>query len=109
MQWHLICKQSDLVIDAGVAAMVNGQQVALFYVPEASEQVFAIGNWDPIGKANVLSRGLVTHLNGQWSVASPLYKQHYDLANGCCVEQEAKVPVWPTKLVDGKVYIRQSN
>lgn len=109
MQWNLICKQSDLVADAGVAAMVGDNQVALFYVPDAPEKVFAIGNWDPIGKANVLSRGLVTHLHGQWSVASPLYKQHYSLVDGQCVEQEAQVPAWPTKLVDGKVYIRQPN
>ncbi|MGB5998027.1 MAG: nitrite reductase small subunit NirD [Marinomonas sp.] len=107
MQWNLICKQSDLVVDAGVAAMVNGKQVALFYVPAAPEQVFAIGNWDPIGKANVLSRGLVTHLQGQWSVASPLYKQQSSLLDGQCVEEDVKVPAWPTKLVDGKVYIRQ--
>lgn len=106
MQWKLICKQSDLVVDAGVAAMVNGNQVAIFYVPEAPEQVFAIGNWDPLGKANVLSRGLVGHLQDQWVVASPLYKQHFSLSNGECLEEGVKVPTWPVKLVDGEVFVQ---
>ncbi len=107
MQWHLICKKSDLVVDAGVAAMVNGEQVAVFYVPEAEQQVFAIGNWDPIGKANILSRGLVTHLEGQWAVASPLYKQHYSLLSGECLEEEVTTPAWPVKIEGEDVFIAQ--
>lgn len=106
MQWHLICKQNDLVADAGVAAMINDEQIALFYVPEAPEKVFAIANWDPIGKANVLSRGLVTHLNGNWAVASPLYKQHFSLSTGDCLEAEVSVPSWLVKLENGAVYIQ---
>lgn len=108
-QWKLVCKQSDLVKGAGVAAMVNGQQVALFYVPEAESQVFAIGNWDPFGKANVLSRGLIAHLQGEWTVASPLYKQHFVLSSGQCVEdKEVTIPSWQAKLEDENVYIAES-
>ncbi|MEP0073718.1 MAG: nitrite reductase (NAD(P)H) small subunit, partial [Marinomonas sp.] len=41
-QWKLVCKQGDLIRGAGVAAMVDGQQVALFYIPESDDKVFAI-------------------------------------------------------------------
>ncbi|ETI62497.1 nitrite reductase small subunit NirD [Marinomonas profundimaris] len=105
MQWKLVCKQSDLVVDAGVAAMVNGEQVALFYVPESEDKIFAIGNWDPIGKANVLSRGLIAHLQGVWVVASPLYKQHFVLSSGACLEEDICVPHWQVKLDGDDVYI----
>ena len=37
--WTLICKQEDLVEGAGVAAMVSGEQVAIFYVPESEQKV----------------------------------------------------------------------
>lgn len=104
-QWKLVCKQDDLVADAGVAAMVNNEQIALFYVPESENKVFAIGNWDPIGKANVLSRGLIAHLQDQWVVASPLYKQHFALSSGQCLEEEISVPHWEAKLESDQVYI----
>ena len=88
-----------------MAAMVNGEQVAIFYVPESDNKVFAIGNWDPVGKANVLSRGLVAHLQEQWVVASPLYKQHFVLASGECLEEDIKVPHWQAKLEGNEVLI----
>ncbi|NLU97217.1 nitrite reductase (NAD(P)H) small subunit [Marinomonas sp. UCMA 3892] len=105
MPWKLICKQENLIEGAGVAAMLNGEQVAVFYVPESDNKIFAIGNWDPIGKANVLSRGLVAHLQDQWVVASPLYKQHYELSSGQCLEEDIKVPHWQAKLEGGEVFI----
>ncbi|KZN14838.1 nitrite reductase small subunit NirD [Marinomonas sp. TW1] len=106
MQWKLMCEQQDLIEGAGIAAMLDGQQIALFYVPEAEQQVFAISNWDPIGKANVLSRGLLANLKEQWTVASPLYKQHYELQSGQCLEEEGvKVTTWPVKLETGKVFV----
>ncbi|HAZ80612.1 MAG TPA: nitrite reductase (NAD(P)H) small subunit, partial [Porticoccaceae bacterium] len=77
-----ICEQTDLVANSGVCAIVEGQQIALFYLPKEIPTVYAIGNWDPIGKANVLSRGMVGDINQRLVVASPLYKQHFDLQTG---------------------------
>lgn len=105
MAWKLVCKKSDLVVGAGVAAMVDGEQVAVFYVPESENKVFAIGNWDPIGKANVLSRGLIAHLQNEWVVASPLYKQHFVLNSGKCLEEEVSVPHWQVKLEGDDVFL----
>lgn len=105
MNWNMICKKDDLIEEAGVAAMINGEQVAIFYLPKTEEQVFAVSNWDPVGKANVMSRGLTAHLQDQWVVASPLYKQHYNLMTGQCLEEETPLKVWSAKIVNDEVFI----
>jgi nitrite reductase (NADH) small subunit len=91
-QWRSVCSVEDLVEDSGVCVLVNEdtdreQQVALFNI--GGDQVFAVSNFDPFGKANVLYRGIVGSINERYVVASPLYKQHFDLQNGQCVEDES--------------------
>lgn len=83
-----LCQLSDLVPNSGICAEVDGQQIAIFYLPSETPQVYAIGNWDPIGKANVLSRGMVGDIDDRLVVASPLYKQHFDLLTGECLEND---------------------
>ncbi|MFP1682706.1 nitrite reductase small subunit NirD [Alloalcanivorax sp. C16-1] len=107
MSWQHICTREDLVAGGGVAALVDGEQVALFYLPDQSPPLYAIGNRDPIGGANVLSRGIVGDVNGELVVASPLYKQHFSLRSGICLEQgEVAVPVWEAKLDGDQVSLR---
>ncbi len=94
-------KLTDLQANAGVCALVDGQQIALFWLPEEQPAVYAIGNWDPLGKANVLSRGIIGDMDGEPVVASPLYKQHFSLRSGRCLEDDSvQVPVYPV-LLDG--------
>jgi nitrite reductase (NADH) small subunit len=39
-------------------------------------------------------------------VASPLYKQHFDLISGQCLEQpEVVIPVYGVKLQQGRVWL----
>ncbi len=97
--WQPLCSTADLVANSGVVALLEGQQVALFYLPESEQQVFAIGNCDPKSGANVIGRGIVGHLQGELVIASPLYKQHYRLRDGSCLEYpELNLPVWPVRL-----------
>ena len=101
-----LCQQKDLIANSGICAMVEGQQVALFYLPSETPQVYAIGNWDPIGKADVLSRGIVGDVGERLVVASPLYKQHFDLQTGECLEDsEVSVPVYSFELVADQVLL----
>ncbi len=101
-----LCKLQDLVPNSGVCIKVDDHQIALFYLPDESPQIYGIGNWDPIGKANVLSRGIVGDINQRLVVASPLYKQHFDLLTGDCLEQpEIKVPVYKVALVANQVVL----
>lgn len=99
-----LCKVDELEPYQGRAAWVDGEQVALFLIP--NHGVFAIQNWDPIGKAYVLCRGIVGDINGELCVASPLYKQHFKLSSGECIEQpETRLRTWPITLENNSVVL----
>ena len=70
------------------------------------EEVFAVENYDPFSNANVMSRGLVGDLQGQIVVASPVYKQHFNLRTGRCLEDESvSLRTWPCGVLDGRVWV----
>lgn len=106
LNWQLVCNKSDLIANSGVCVLINGEQIALFYLPHEEPQIYAVGNWDPIGKANVISRGIVGDLGGKLLVASPLYKQHFELDTGLCLEDEnARLPTYSVSLDGDQVSI----
>ncbi|MEY3807140.1 MAG: hypothetical protein RI893_116 [Pseudomonadota bacterium] len=103
VNWLDVCGINDLQADSGICALLERQQVAIFSI---LDQVYAVGNYDPIGKANVLSRGLVGDLKGQMVVASPLYKQHFNLSTGVCLEDETvKIPIYTIRIENNRVQI----
>ena len=100
-----VCKVHDIPVNLGVGALVKGEQVALFHLPTG--EIFALGNFDPFSEANVLSRGLVGDLQGQKVVASPIYKQHFNLQTGECLENaEVKIPSYAVVVEGGDVFLR---
>ncbi len=103
--WKSVCNEQDLVRDSGVVVWLDGAQVALFYLPGAQEQtLYAIDNHDPQSGANVIGRGLVGSIKGELVVAAPIYKQHYRLQDGQCLEApNQRLRVWPVRLNDGIV------
>ena len=102
---EFICTLKDLIPYSGVCALVNDEQVALFRRDEG-DTVYAIGNYDPIGQANVLARGLIGDIEGQPVVASPLYKQHFNLITGECLQEKGvSVPVYVVIVDDGAVKV----
>ena len=101
LQWQALCSRQDLVANSGVVAWVDGAQVALFYLPnEASDQqLYAIDNRDPKSGANVIGRGIVGQLAGDLVIAAPLYKQHFRLQDGTCLEYpEQQLRTWPVRI-----------
>lgn len=82
-QWLAVCDAQDVGNFLGVRALVEGQQVAIFNV---NNEFFAIDAIDPFSNAAVLSRGIVGDLKGHLVVASPVYKQHFNLRTGECLE-----------------------
>ena len=50
------------------------------------DEMFAISNYDPFSKAFVLSRGIVGSRGDRLKVASPIYKQSFDLRTGACLD-----------------------
>ncbi|MEP4545095.1 MAG: nitrite reductase small subunit NirD [Saccharospirillum sp.] len=109
--WVQVCSVDDLVPGSGVAALVLGQQIALFLLPgdgqlTQSQRVYALANQDPASGANVMARGLLGDINSEPVVAAPLYKHHFSLETGRCLEDDTwQVPVWNARIVDGQVEI----
>ncbi len=103
-EWVAVCKLTDIVPDTGVCALVDGRQVAVFRLHDDS--VYAIDNHDPFSRANVLSRGIVGDLKGECVIASPVYKQHFSLASGQCLEEaDVRIAVFPTRVEGGMVLV----
>ncbi len=104
--WGSICALEDIYPGMGVCALLEGLQIAVFRVQDG---VYAIGNHDPISGANVLARGIVGDVEGELVVASPIYKQHFSLITGHCLEEPAmSVPVYLARIIDGQVWVRCS-
>lgn len=98
-----ICSVSDLIPSTGICALVDGEQVAIFY---ESGELYALANYDPFSDANVISRGIVGDVKGKPMVSSPVYKQHFCLATGVCLEDDSvALKTYAVSAVDGVVYI----
>jgi nitrite reductase (NADH) small subunit len=101
--WADVCAFDQLTSGRGVCALVAGRQVAIFRV---DDDLFALSNYDPFSEAFVLSRGIVGSRGERIKVASPIYKQSFDLVTGACLDDAAvSVPVFPARVVDGRVLV----
>ena len=106
-EWMHVCSLRDLEVERGRAALVDDTQVALFLLPDGG--LHALDNHDPYSDAQVSSRGIVGSRAGRATIASPMYKQVFDLRSGMCVETRGKEPlrlrVWPVRDHDGEVFL----
>jgi nitrite reductase (NADH) small subunit len=110
--WQKVCTKADLVAFSGVAAWLETgdgpAQVAIFYLPEkgSGDELFALDHFDPFSNANVIARGIVGDLKGAAVVASPIYKQHFRLEDGLCLEDEnVKLRTWKIAFKDDEVWV----
>jgi nitrite reductase (NADH) small subunit len=111
--WIDVCQLSDIPKNSGVCADLNGKQVALFHLNskklQQASEVKAVGNYDPFGRANVLSRGLITENDDNYYVASPLLKQQFCLTTGQCEQDElVTIPTYQARILDGLVQLREA-
>ncbi|MFA0810960.1 nitrite reductase small subunit NirD [Microbulbifer epialgicus] len=123
-QWLPICQRSDLVNNSGVCALwgdtctksvetanptgkiVAKKSIALFFLPDQKQQLYAVDNWDPIAQAGVIARGMIAELEGELTVASPLYKHHFRLIDGVCMEDSSiRLATYPMAINRDTVYI----
>tara|TARA_R110002167_G_C12398815_1_gene626684 strand:- start:240 stop:587 length:348 start_codon:yes stop_codon:yes gene_type:complete len=106
--WVTVCSDTDLVSNSGVCALLNNQQIALFQIKVGNDiQIFAVSNWDPIGKANVLYRGLLGSVENAKVIISPLYKQRYCLDSGQCLDDDTiKLLVYPVRIEQNQVQLQ---
>ncbi|MEV8373682.1 nitrite reductase small subunit NirD [Kribbella sp. NPDC056861] len=100
----VVCGYDALLPERGVAALVGDRQVALFRTFDGS--VFALDNTDPVSGANVMSRGIVGSRGAVATVASPMFKQVYDLRTGVCLDDPSlSLKVYPVRVADGQVIV----
>ena len=103
--WIDICSVNEIAPNTGVCALIEGEQIAIFRVGYGS-QLYAISNYDPFSNAFVLSRGIIGDRNGIPKVASPIYKQNFNLLTGECFDDETvKVLVYPVQVVGDRVQV----
>ncbi|SBS69981.1 nitrite reductase small subunit NirD [uncultured Microbacterium sp.] len=106
--WVRICAIGDLEVERGRAALHGDVQVALFLLRDGT--VHAVSNRDPYSSAQVISRGIVGTKGDAPTVASPMYKQVFDLRTGSCLEAHGKDPrslqVWPVARRGDDIYLR---
>lgn len=104
LNWMDVCAADDIYPATGVAALIAGEQIAI--VKTRAGEFFAISNFDPFSKAFVLSRGIVGSKGEVQKIASPIYKQCFDLRTGQCLDDPSvKLPVYPVRVIDGRVCI----
>ncbi len=101
VQWQTVCSAKELSPNIGVRALLGGEQVAIFNVQGS---YYAISAIDPFTQAAVLARGIVGDIGGQLVVASPIYKQHFVLSTGECIEDDSvRVKTYPVREVNGHI------
>jgi nitrite reductase (NADH) small subunit len=104
MSQTVVCRYDVLLPERGVAALIGDVQIALFRTHDGS--VFALGNQDPFSGANVMSRGIVGSRGDVPTVASPMFKQVFDLRTGACLDDPSvSLPVYDVQVVDGQVTV----
>lgn len=111
--WVRVCDVADLEVERGRAALIDGVQVALFLLHSADGRggrIYAVSNLDPFSGAHVISRGIVGTREDVPTVASPMYKQVFDLRTGACLDAQGKEPrslrVWPVAVESGAVLVK---
>jgi len=105
-EWVHVGTLEDIPANAGVAARLGQQQIALFHLPGAEPQIFALENHEPGSGANVLARGLLGDVAGEPVVISPLYKKRFRLCDGVSPDDAAlRVRVWPVQIKEGQIWV----
>lgn len=105
LAWTDVCALDDLVPDCGAAALVGGRQIALVRLGEGPT-LFALSNYDPFSEAFVIARGIVGDRAGRPKIASPIFKQNFDLETGACLDDPAvSLPTYPVRVRAGRVEV----
>lgn len=103
IEWFDVASIDDIIPGTGAPARLGNKQIAIF---RDKQDVYAVDNLDPFSDANVLSRGLLADMAGRLCVASPVYKQHFCLKTGECLEDESvNIKAYPVTLRDDRILI----
>lgn len=103
-EWQDVCGVRDIAVERGVAALLDGVQVAIFRTFDGA--LYAVGNRDPFSGANVMARGIVGTRGSAPTVASPVFKQVFDLETGLCLDDpKVQLPVFDLRVKGDRVEV----
>jgi nitrite reductase (NADH) small subunit len=103
--WFDVCALADIAPASGVAALIGERQIALVR-PGDDERIFAVSNYDPFSEAFVIARGIVGDKGGRPKIASPIYKQGFDLETGVCIDDPSvRLPIYGVRVRQGRVEV----
>jgi nitrite reductase (NADH) small subunit len=103
IKWYPVAKTEMIPVREGRKVVYGKTEVALFNL--GNKEFMAVGNRCP-HKAGPLADGIVA---GK-TVFCPLHNLNLSLENGCALRGESgQVKVYPTKIVEDKVYIAFEN
>ncbi|HEY4106616.1 MAG TPA: nitrite reductase small subunit NirD [Polyangiaceae bacterium] len=102
--WRDICPVDHVLPGTGAAALVDGEQIAI--IRTADGMIAALSNFDPFSEAYVIARGIVGDRAGVPKIASPIYKQSFDLRTGECLDEpRVRLLVYPVRVTAGKIQV----
>jgi len=105
--WTIVTRADAIPVDRGVAAIVDGEPVAIFRlsVPGGVDAWYAVSHVDPVTDVPIMARGLVGSHGDEFdipTVASPLHKRRYDLRSGECLDDDTPaLATYDVRVVDG--------
>ena len=103
-EWQDVCAIDEVPLGAGVAALLNGEQIAI--VRTRDGRLAALSNFDPFSNAFVIARGIVGDRAGVPKIASPIYKQNFSLETGQCLDDASvRLRVFPIRVLGSRVQI----
>ncbi len=103
-QWRDVCAIDDVLPGTGVAALIDGEQIAIIRTRDG--RFAALSNFDPLSNAFVIARGIVGDRAGVPKIASPIYKQNFSLQTGECLDDPSvRLAVYPIRVLAGRIQV----
>lgn len=104
-RWHDVCGLADVLPGTGVAALLGGHQIAVVRGSDG-RAVYALSNYDPFSHAFVIARGIVGSRGNVPKIASPIFKQNFDLRSGECLDDPSvRLPVYPVRVRGDRIEV----
>jgi nitrite reductase (NADH) small subunit len=104
LKWYEICPIDHVVPGTGVAALVQGEQIAI--IRTCDGLLAALSNFDPFSDAFVIARGIVGDRAGVPKIASPIYKQSFSLETGECLDDPSvRLALYSIRVLAGKIQV----
>lgn len=102
--WLDVCALDDIPVGCGAPALLAGRQVAL--VRSDDHRVYALSNYDPFSETFVIARGIVGDRGGCPKIASPIFKQSFDLRTGVCLDDPSvALTTYPVRVRAGRIEV----